>query len=160
ETPVGFKHLGPVMMREQALAAGEESGGYAFRGHIPERDGILSSLFFLDMMVKTGKRPSELVDYLFSRVGPHYFDRVDIPLSPEQNTKIEKRLISLQPKSLGGKRIISRDNSDGTRFSMECGSWTLIRFSGTEPLLRIYAEADSQKQVARILEESYALVGI
>ena len=66
ETAVGFKYLGPVMRSENALVAGEESGGYAFRGHIPERDGILSSLFLLDMVVKTGKRPSQLLDYLFS----------------------------------------------------------------------------------------------
>ena len=84
ETAVGFKFLGPVMMRENALTAGEESGGFAFRGHVPERDGILSGLFLLDMVVKTGKRPSELLDYLFCKLGPHYYDRLDVPFSPEQ----------------------------------------------------------------------------
>ena len=78
ETPVGFKYIGPVMMRENALIGGEESGGYGFRGHIPERDGILSGLYLLSMMVSLGKRPSELIDYLYEKVGPHHYDRIDI----------------------------------------------------------------------------------
>jgi len=160
ETPVGFKYLGPVMMREQALTAGEESGGYAFRGHIPERDGILSSLFLLDMMVKTGKRPSELVEYLFSKVGPHYFDRLDVPFAAEGRRQAEECVASQRPETLSGKRVVSRDETDGTRFVLEGGAWTLIRFSGTEPLLRIYAEAESPERVARLLEEARALAGV
>ncbi|MEE8442541.1 MAG: phosphoglucomutase/phosphomannomutase family protein [Dehalococcoidia bacterium] len=160
ETPVGFKYLGPVMMREQALAAGEESGGYAFRGHIPERDGILSGLFLLDMMVKTGKRPSELVDLLFDRVGPHYFDRLDAPFSAEARSKTQARVSTQRPETLGGKRVISRDETDGTRFMLEGGAWALVRFSGTEPLLRLYAEAESPEQVARILEEARIMAGV
>ena len=160
ETPVGFKYLGPVMMRERALAAGEESGGYAFRGHIPERDGILSGLFLLDMMVKTGKRPSELVEYLFSKVGPHYFDRLDVPFAAEGRRQAEECVASQRPETLSGKRVVSRDETDGTRFVLEGGAWTLIRFSGTEPLLRIYAEAESPERVARLLEEARALAGV
>ena len=160
ETQVGFKYLGPVMRREQALAAGEESGGYAFRGHIPERDGILSGLFLLDMMVKTGRRPSELLDYLFSKVGPHHFDRLDIPFDAERRRQTEQRVASQQPEELGGRRVARRDEMDGTRLSLEGGAWVLIRFSGTEPLLRIYAEAESPEQVARLLEEARALAGV
>ena len=160
ETPVGFKYLGPVMRRENALAAGEESGGYAFRGHIPERDGILSGLFLLDMMVKTGKRPSELVDYLFSKVGQHYFDRRDVPFAAEGRRQMEERVASQQPETLGNRRVVGRDEIDGTRFVLEDGAWALIRFSGTEPLLRIYAEAESQEQVARLLGEAQALAGV
>ena len=160
EAPVGFKFLGPIMRREQALVAGEESGGYAFRGHIPERDGVLSGLFLLDMIVKTGKRPSELVDYLFSKVGPHYFDRLDVPFAAEQRLGTEQRVASRQPDSLGGKRVVRRDEIDGTRFVLEGGAWILIRFSGTEPLLRIYAEAESQDQVALLLEEARTLAGV
>ena len=160
ETPVGFKYLGPVMTGENALAAGEESGGYAFRGHIPERDGILSGLFLLDMIVKTGKRPSELVDYLFSKVGPHYFDRADVAFAAEERRQIEQRVASQRPESLGGKRVVSRDEIDGIRFMLEGGAWALIRFSGTEPLLRLYAEAESEELVARLLEEARALAGV
>ena len=160
ETPVGFKYLGPVMMRENALAAGEESGGYGFRGHIPERDGILSGLFLLDMVAKTGKRPSELLDYLFSKVGPHQFDRTDVPFPAEERARIEQRVASQRPDFMGGKRVVSRDEIDGIRFKLEGGAWTLVRFSGTEPLLRLYAEAESEEQVARLLEEARDLTGV
>ncbi|MFH1141551.1 MAG: phosphoglucomutase/phosphomannomutase family protein [Chloroflexota bacterium] len=160
ETPVGFKYLGPVMRRENALAAGEESGGYAFRGHIPERDGILSGLFLLDMMVKTGKRPSELEDHLFSKVGHHHFQREDVAFAAEERPRIEGRVASRRPETLGGKRVVSWDEVDGLRFAMEGGAWALIRFSGTEPLLRIYAEAESPQSVERLLEEARALAGV
>ena len=148
------------MTGENALAAGEESGGYAFRGHIPERDGILSGLFLLDMVVKTGKHPSELVDYLFSKVGPHYFDRADVAFVAEERRQIEQRVASQRPDSLGGRRVVVRDEIDGIRFTLEGGAWALIRFSGTEPLLRLYAEAESEEQVARLLEEARALAGV
>ena len=160
ETPVGFKYLGPVLRREDALAAGEESGGYAFRGHIPERDGILSGLFILDMMVKTGKRPSELLEYLYSKVGEHHFDRLDVAFNPEERSRVVERLAAQRPADLGGKKVVSRDEVDGTRFMLDGGAWVLIRFSGTEPLLRLYAEAESTDQVSRLLEEARALAGV
>ena len=160
ETPVGFKYIGPLMMEKEALAGGEESGGYGFRGHIPERDGILSGLYLLDLMVKTGKRPSELVDYLFSKVGPHFYERLDVPFVPERRAETEARVASQQPDILAGKRVTGRDEIDGTRFHLEGGAWALIRFSGTEPLLRIYAEAESPELVGRILEDARALAGV
>ena len=160
ETPVGFKYLGPVMTERDALAGGEESGGYSFRGHIPERDGILSGLYLLDMMVKTGKSPSRLLDYLFSKVGPHFYDRTDVPFAPERRAKTEKRVASQRPDALAGVRVVGRDEVDGTRFHLEGGGWALVRFSGTEPLLRIYAEAESPERVRRILEDVRALVGV
>ncbi len=160
ETAVGFKFLGPVMMRENALTAGEESGGFAFRGHVPERDGILSGLFLLDMVVKTGKRPSELLDYLFSKLGPHYYDRLDVPFSPENRGATEERVGTQRPDALGGSRVVSRDETDGVRFMLEDGAWLLIRFSGTEPLLRIYAEAASEDAVKLLLDEGRNLAGV
>jgi len=160
ETPVGFKYLGPVMRREDALAAGEESGGYAFRGHIPERDGILSGLFLLDMVAKTGKRPSELVDYLFSKVGPHYFRRVDTPFPAEQRSRIEQKVAGKRPDVLAGKTVKAADKVDGFRFTMDDGAWVLVRFSGTEPLLRIYAEAETQDAVQRLLDDARTLAGV
>jgi len=160
ETPVGFKYLGPVMRRENALTAGEESGGYAFRGHIPERDGILSAMYLLDMIVKTGKRPSELLDYLFSKVGPHHFEREDVPFDPELRSQTEQHLASQQPDTLAGRKVVRRDETDGTRFILDRDAWLLIRFSGTEPVLRIYAEADSPEQVSLLLEEARGLAGV
>ncbi|MBI4340299.1 MAG: phosphoglucomutase/phosphomannomutase family protein [Chloroflexi bacterium] len=160
ETPVGFKYLGPVMRREDALVAGEESGGYAFRGHIPERDGILSGLFILDMMARTGKRPSELVGYLFSKVGEHHFERWDVPFDPAQRGAVVQRVASQHPNALAGKKLTGRDEVDGTRFRLEGGAWVLVRFSGTEPLLRLYAEADSPAQVERLLKEARGMAGV
>ena len=160
ETPVGFKYIGPLMMEKGALAGGEESGGYGFRGHIPERDGILSGLYILDLMVKTGKRPSELLDYLFSIVGPHFYERLDVPFASESRAETEACVASQLPDALAGKRVTGRDEIDGTRFHLEGGAWALIRFSGTEPLLRIYAEAESPELVGRILEDARALAGV
>ncbi|MCH7801777.1 MAG: phosphoglucomutase/phosphomannomutase family protein, partial [Chloroflexi bacterium] len=88
DTPVGFKFLGPVMMAEEAIAAGEESGGYAFRGNVPERDGILSGLLMLDMIVKTQMNPSDLLDELTEKVGPHFYERWDVPFDPSQREAI------------------------------------------------------------------------
>ena len=160
ETPVGFKYVGPLMMEENALIGGEESGGYGFRGHIPERDGILSGLFILDMMVRTGKRPSELLDYLYEKVGPHYYDRLDITLSTEQRDSIAGRIADVRPDTIGGVRVASQDSIDGYRFILEDGSWVAVRFSGTEPLLRIYAEGENADRVDILLSEARGLVDL
>ena len=156
-TPVGFKHLGPVMMRENGLLAGEESGGYAFRGHVPERDGILSGLLMLDMMVKTGKSVSELVAMLSDRVGPYHFHRWDVQLDPERRGDVLARVGSAEPGAIGGRRVEETDTRDGFRFLLEGGDWVLIRFSGTEPLLRIYAEAGSPEAVESLLAGARSL---
>ena len=157
DTPVGFKHLGPVMMRENALIAGEESGGFAFRGHLPERDGILSGLMLLEMMVKTGKSVSELLDDLYARVGPHHYDRIDLPFDPANRAGVERRIGASPPTALGGRRVAQIDTRDGVRFVLEGGGWALIRFSGTEPLLRLYAEAESPDAVRALLSAAREL---
>jgi phosphomannomutase len=160
ETPVGFKFLGPKMMEVDALVAGEESGGYAVRGHLPERDGILSGLLFLDLMVSTGKRPSALVDELYAKVGPHYYDRLDVHLRPEEHDDIGRRVSESNPQRLAGIRVTGRDTPDGFRYHLENGGWLLIRFSGTEPLMRIYTEVPEAKLVPRLLEAGRELAGV
>ena len=160
DTPVGFKYLGPVMVQQEALIAGEESGGYAFRGSIPERDGILSGLMILELMVRTGRTASELLQTLFDKVGPHHYDRWDLSFDPDQRDTIQARLRLANPASLGGKRVERIDTKDGHRFVLEGGYWALVRFSGTEPLLRIYAEAESPEEVASLLEETRAIAGV
>ena len=159
-TPVGFKYLGPVMMREDALLAGEESGGYAFRGNIPERDGILSGLMLLDMMVKTGKTVSQLLRMLIEKVGPHHYDRWDLSFEEGHRDRIQKRLKAAHPLSVAGKRVEKIDTRDGYHFLLEEGYWMLVRFSGTEPLLRLYAEAESPEAVQALLEEARGLAGV
>ena len=160
ETPVGFKHVAPVMMEKNAIVGGEESGGYGFRGHIPERDGILAGLYFLDFMAKTGKTPSELLSYLYSKVGPHYYDRVDFHISATTREKVSKRLNSGAPDAIGGLKVTSFDTTDGFRFFFGDESWLLIRFSGTEPLVRVYSEAESLEKARELLNEGRKLVGL
>ena len=160
ETPVGFKYVAPIMLAENALIGGEESGGYGFRGHIPERDGILSGLYFLDLMTKTGKTPSQLMDYLYSKVGPHYYQRVDVEFPEGERQIITSRLEYNRLKSLDGVKVVTFDTTDGFRFILADTTWLLIRFSGTEPLLRIYAESNSLPRVERLLELGKELAGV
>ena len=160
ETPVGFKYICPLMLKENALMGGEESGGYGFRGHIPERDGILSGLMLLEYMAKTGKRPSELVDNLFSTVGPHHYQRRDISFVPEAEERLRNKLESGEVGEVGGMPVVSSDSIDGRRFLFPSGAWLLARFSGTEPLLRIYAEADSLENVERLLDGAEAFLDL
>lgn len=160
DTPVGFKYLGPIMMREDALIAGEESGGYAFRGNIPERDGILSGLMLLDLIVKTGKGVTDLMEELTAKVGPHFYDRLDLKFDESQRSAILSRIQKAAPSSFQGRKVEQIDTRDGYRFVLEGGYWALIRFSGTEPLLRIYAEADSPANVQAFLDEARNMAGV
>jgi alpha-D-glucose phosphate-specific phosphoglucomutase len=160
ETGVGFKYLGPKMMAENALIGGEESGGFGFRGHIPERDGLLSGLFILDFMVKTGKKPSELIDYLYSKVGTHHYNRLDFHFPAEKREAVVRRLSQLKPGEIANIKVASTDTVDGWRFKLSDGSWLLIRLSGTEPVLRIYAEAGSMEKVEKLLKAGKELAGV
>jgi len=160
ETPVGFKFVAPVMLAENALIGGEESGGYGFRGHVLERDGILANLYFLDLMVRTGKNPSELIEYLYSKVGPHHYKRVDIRFPEAKRQSIIDRFRNNPPKTIDNVRVSNSDTVDGFRFFLEDNTWLLIRFSGTEPLLRIYTETDSPERAERIIGLGRELAGV
>jgi len=160
ETPVGFKYVAPMMLEKNATIGGEESGGYGFRGHVPERDAILAGLYFIDFMVKTGKTPSQLLDYLYSKVGPYYYDRRDFRVSTAKRQTILHRLSSSSPDSIAGSKVAKIDTTEGFRFFLGDESWLLIRFSGTEPLVRIYAEAESLERARVLLEEGKKLIGM
>jgi len=160
ETQVGFKYVAPVMMRERALLGGEESGGYGFRGHIPERDGILAGLYIIDYLTSTGKTPSQLLADLFKKVGPHYYDRLDIHTSEESKQKMLARISAAKVEKIGGQKVASMDTRDGFRYKLEDGAWLLMRFSGTEPLVRIYAECSSPKEVQKLIQYGQELVGV
>ena len=159
ETGVGFKYLGPKMIETDALIAGEESGGFAFRGHLPERDGILSGLYILDLMARRGKSLPELLEEVFAKVGPHYYDRVDITMTPAERDRIAGLLTTLEPSKIDGLRVTGYDRTDGLRFLLEGGAWALIRLSGTEPLMRIYTEVREGEQVQPLLEAVRELTG-
>ncbi len=160
ETPVGFKYVAPLMQEKQALIGGEESGGYGFRGHVTERDGILANLYFLDLIASTGKNPSELIDYLYRKVGPHHYRRVDIKFPGAQRQSIIDRLQKNLPESIDNVKVSKIETTDGFRVILADNTWLLIRFSGTEPLLRIYAETDSPARAERLLELGKKLAGI
>ncbi|OGN93005.1 MAG: phosphomannomutase [Chloroflexi bacterium RBG_13_50_10] len=160
ETSVGFKYVAPLMIEKNALIGGEESGGYGFRGHVPERDGILAGLYFLDFMIKTGKTPSQLLDYLFSKVGPHYYDRIDVHISADERQMFSDKLAKGDVSSIAGIKVAKLDTTDGFRYILSDDSWLLIRFSGTEPLIRIYAESQTMEQVQKLLEGGSKLLGL
>jgi len=159
ETAVGFKYVAPLMMKKKAIIGGEESGGYGFRGHVPERDAILAGLYFLDFMARTKKTPSQLLDYLYSKVGPHYYDRRDFHVSAAKRQTIVQRLDFHPPATLAGSKVTRMDTTDGFRYFLGDESWLLIRFSGTEPLVRIYAEAESLQRASKLLDEGKKLIG-
>ncbi len=158
ETGVGFKYVAPKMMETDAMIGGEESGGYAFRGHVPERDGILANLYMLDFMVRTGLKPSQLLKKLFDIVGEHHYDRIDIVIEQAQKDPVLARLKSSPPKKVAGLDVVKTNLSDGFKFILADGSWLLIRFSGTEPLIRVYSEAGSMARVKLILEDGRHVV--
>jgi alpha-D-glucose phosphate-specific phosphoglucomutase len=160
ETPVGFKYIGPKMLEVDAIAGGEESGGFGFRGHIPERDGVLSGLFLLDMMVQLGRTPSDLVQYLFDKVGPHYYDRLDLTFPAEQRAAIIERIRQAKPAAIDGSEVMEIKTVDGFKYMLADGSWLLIRFSGTEPVIRIYTETNSLERVDAIIADGKRLAGL
>jgi phosphomannomutase len=160
ETPVGFKHIAPVMLAENALIGGEESGGYGFRGHVPERDGILAGLYFLDLMIKTGKTPSTLLAYLYSKVGPHYFKRMDLNFPESERPTINNRIKSNLPQYIDNTEVVKTDTTDGFHFTLADTTWLLIRFSGTEPVLRIYAESNSLTRAEKIIKLGQKMAGV
>jgi phosphomannomutase len=159
QTAVGFKYVAPLMMTKDAIIGGEESGGYGFRGHVAERDGILASLYLLDFMVRTGKSPSQLIDYLYSKVGPHHYKRVDIRFPEKERQSIIDR-VRKPHQTIDGVEVAKVDTTDGLRFILADNTWLLIRFSGTEPLLRIYTETDSPERAERLLKIGREMAGV
>ncbi len=160
ETGVGFKYVAPKFTETDAIIGGEESGGYAFRGNVPERDGILAGLYMLDMLVKTGKKPSQLLNDLFEKVGgEHFYNRIDTPFQGDKQEKID-RILAANPKTIGGLKVTELITVDGYQFRLEDGGWILIRFSGTEPLLRVYCETTHGDKVDAILQDGLKIAGI
>jgi phosphomannomutase len=156
---VGFKYVAPLMQSTGAFMGGEESGGYGFSGHVPERDGILAGLYFLDFMARTGKTPSQLLKHLFDIVGPHYYDRYDLQIAAGQQQATLQKIKSQSFTSLVGVKVDRVDKIDGFKYLLQDDSWLLLRFSGTEPLIRIYAEAGSKQQVTALLEAGKKMLG-
>jgi phosphomannomutase len=164
EVPVGFKNIAPKMMEADAVLGGEESGGYAIRGHIPERDGILVGLLFADMIVRLGKPLSKILADLEKRVGPHAYSRHDIHLARDtydtERKRITDHLAANEPSEVAGVKVVRVRSDDGFKFYLADGSWVLLRTSGTEPLIRIYSEAATAGDVEARLSAIEDIVGL
>jgi phosphomannomutase len=161
QTGVGFKYIAPKFTETNALIGGEESGGYAFRGNVPERDGILGNLYFLDLMVKTGKTPSQLLAHLYDRLGAsYYYDRVDTRFPSEKRPVAKARLDAARPETIAGQKVTGIITTDGYKYMMGEDNWLLIRFSGTEPIIRVYCETTDEKLVQPLLDAGLELAGL
>lgn len=152
ETPVGFNHIADYMLKEEVLIGGEESGGISFQGHIPEGDGILMGLLLIEIVASSGATLYELVENLLSEVGPAFYERRDIRLRhPVSKQAMTQRLQEDAPAGIGGETILEVSAIDGVKYILADDSWLLIRPSGTEPVLRVYAEGRSLEIVKALL---------
>jgi phosphomannomutase len=160
EVPVGFKYIAEKMLSEDVTFGVEESGGYAWKGNLPERDGALTALFVMELVAKTGKSVSALYAEIEKKYGKSFFTRRDFNLEkaiPNKHSfavKIKKKL----PKLLLGHKITETNTIDGLKIILDNDWWVLMRPSGTEPLLRTYAETDSQENTKKLLDLAFKFV--
>lgn len=160
ETPVGFKYIGPQMRAHDAMFGGEESGGYAFRGHIPERDGTLADLYLLDMLLEYGRPLSQIIDHLHEIAGPSYYERLDVRFPEERREAVMARFQREHPAEIAGQAVEQVDTLDGFKYCLRDGSWLLVRSSGTEPLIRLYAEAVEPGEPERLIAAGKKMAGL
>ncbi len=156
ETPIGFKHVAKLMNETNVLIGGEESGGLGTSMHIPERDGIFNALLVLEMMAARKKSLKELCDELDAEFGPHRYRRIDVKVTEDVKQKVLKACAK-RPTKIGRYNVLRIDDRDGFKFTVDGGAWLVIRASGTEPLLRFYAEASSMNKVNELLDEGLKL---
>jgi phosphomannomutase len=159
ETPVGFKYIGATMVEQNAILGGEESGGFGFQGHIPERDAIVAGLYLVDLKVRLGRPMSGVLDYMREKLGDWHYLRLDVRFPASEREAIAQRVAAARPATLDGSPVTSIGTLDGYKFYAQDGSWLLVRFSGTEPLLRIYTETTSPERVQRLLQQGRELAG-
>ncbi len=152
ETPVGFKYIGEVITKGNVLVGGEETGGVAFKDYLPERDGILSGLLILEMMAMRGKKIIDILKIIDKEYGTYEYKRLDLRYPDEKKLKLMELLKNDPPKKVLGSRVVTVKDTDGYKFICDDSSWLMLRLSGTEPILRVYSEASSEKKALAILE--------
>jgi len=152
ETPVGFKYIGELINEDKIVIGGEESAGLSIKGHYPEKDGILACLLAAEAVAARGKSLTEQLQELYARVGKLEAARIGLRLTPELMEKLATRLKE-DPKEIGGRQVKQTNRLDGVKFIFADGSWLLMRPSGTEPVVRIYAESESAKDLEVLLEQ-------
>lgn len=152
ETPVGFNHIADLMLENEVVMGGEESGGMSIQGHIPEGDGVLMGLLLLEVMAEARAPLHELVEELLQTYGPAQYKRTDMKLArPVAKAEMVRLLLDEAPTAIAGVAIEDIQTTDGVKYYLDDGSWLLIRPSGTEPVLRVYAEAPSDERVKALL---------
>ena len=154
-TKIGFKYIAEIMTHTDLLVGGEESGGLAVKGHIPERDGVWMGLLILEFMAKTGKSLTALLDEVYEIVGRFEYDRDDLHLTENKKQEIISKCKAGAFDSIGSYSIVDTHDVDGYRFILEEGKWVMIRPSGTEPVLRVYAQGSSHDEVRNILDATH-----
>ncbi len=152
ETPVGFKYIGEYIIRDKIILGGEESAGLSIKDHVPEKDGILACLLAAEAVAARGASIGEQLESLYKRVGRLETDRTDVRLDADKKTKISEKL-KLDAKKIGGRRVEEINRLDGVKLIFGGDAWLLLRLSGTEPLVRIYAEAETKKEVKSLLSD-------
>lgn len=157
ETAIGFKYIADLMLKDDILIGAEESGGIGVKDHIPERDGILNSLLFLEAIIAAGKPPSEMLRELHREFGEFHFGRRDRHLEVATGQRLVAALAAAPPANVAGDKVTAVETTDGTKLLFADESWLLFRQSGTEPMLRIYAEATSVARMTSLLEEGVAM---
>ena len=154
QTPVGFKYIGQLIREDKIALGGEESAGLTIRGHIPEKDGILACLLVAEMIAARGASIGEQIRAMYKKLGREFWPvRENLHLSDEQKANAIRK-VAVDSSTLLGRKIVSTDRTDGAKFVFEDGSWMLLRLSGTEPLLRLYVEAESAAASARLTSEA------
>lgn len=156
-TPIGFKYICELMLTRDVLIGGEESGGIGVKGHLPERDGILNSLLLAEVMAHRERTLGELIAELNQEFGPHVYRRVDLEIERAAIERLFRRLRLHRPRKIAGLKIASVDELDGFKMIFDPTTWLLVRASGTENLLRVYAEGSSPEQVKRLLDDMVKL---
>ena len=151
ETPVGFKYIGELINKDEIILGGEESAGLSIRGHYPEKDGILACLLAAEAVAVRGRSLGQQLEHLYARVGRLESKRIGVRLTPEVAEKLKEKL-ARNPTEIGGRAVERINRLDGVKFLFAEGSWMLMRPSGTEPMVRIYAEAEDERQVEELLE--------
>ena len=158
ETPVGFKYIGEIMTKEDIIIGGEESGGLTIHRHIPEKDGILACLLIAELVAIEKKTIKDYLKALYKEVGLYLTDRIDITLEQDKKDMLVKSLETNPPGEISGIKVKSVDRKDGFKFNLHDGTWVLIRFSGTEPKVRVYIEADSKEKLNALASAGRKLV--
>lgn len=152
ETPVGFKFIGELINKDEIILGGEESAGLSIKGHYPEKDGILACLLAAEAVAARGKSLTEQLNELFEKVGNLESGRIGVKLTQEVSARLKEKLAQ-EPTEIGGRKIENINRMDGVKFIFEDGSWMLMRPSGTEPMVRIYAEAENKEVLEVLLEQ-------